>query len=135
DLLGMQISVVRGRPEEGQATALQDRHAIGVELEFLEVLRREGHRSTLVAQRGHGLPQPAPLTRIERRRRLVEEQDARNAEARKRDVQALPVPDGERVRGTIGGDVEARKEPRRNTAVIGLAFEAGEELEILTRSQ
>src|SRR6266550_82444 len=125
----MQLPVVRSRSEEGQATALQDRHTIGVELELLEVLRREDDRATFVAQRRHGLPQPAPLTRIERRRRLVEEQDARIAEKRKRDVQALPVPDGKRVRGTIRRDVEARKEPPCNPGVIGLAFEAGEELE------
>ena len=82
-----------------------------MKIELLQVLRHEHDRAAVITERGHDLPQPPSLSWIERRRRLVEQEHARVTEQRERDVQPLPVPDREHVRGTVGGDVEPGEQP------------------------
>src|SRR5438477_964 len=79
----------------------------GMHIELLEVLRHENDRSTLVAQGGDDLPEPAPLNGIEGCGRLVEQEHPRLPEEGQRDVQPLAVSDGQRMRRTVGGNVEA----------------------------
>src|SRR5438552_13096848 len=101
-------------------------------LELLEILRREAHRAGLRAQRADDLPRAAPLPRIERGRRLVEQQRLRRAEERERDVQPLPVADRELARRPLlGRQREALEQPTRRAGSIGDALEPREELEVL----
>src|SRR5579859_3775003 len=71
--------------ERDEAPVLQDDRAARV-LDLLEVLRREAHGAASGAQRIRHLPDATPLARIERRGRLVEEQDTRISEQRERHV-------------------------------------------------
>src|SRR6185312_11876300 len=92
DLLRVEVTVFGRTPHERQPSSLQHCDAVGVEVELFEVLRREDDRSAFVTQRGHRLPQLAPLAGGEGGGRLVEEQHAWTAEQRKSHVQALAIP-------------------------------------------
>jgi hypothetical protein len=104
--------------------------------DLLQVLRREDDCAAALARRVDPLPQPLPLGRIERRRRLVEEEDLRRAEERDREVQALPVADGERAaRATAVRKLEGAKERGGRGGRVGLVLQAREELEVLARRE
>ena len=73
---------------EGDPAALKHDDSGRVEADLLQVLRREDDGSAF-----DHLPQPSPLSWIERRGRLVEEQYARRTEERDRHVQPLAIAD------------------------------------------
>ena len=87
-----------------------------------------------VAGRARELPEAAALPRIERGRRLVEQEHVRVAEQRDREVESLLVPDRQMRRRTIVvGELHRLEHPRRRRDRIMHTLEASEELEVLAR--
>ena len=80
------------------------------------------------------LPERAALRRVERGGRLVEQQHPRRGEQRDRDVEPLPVADGERGRAHVGRQLELGRAARRR-APAGTPSSAREEAEVLARRQ
>ena len=105
-------------------------------LDLLEVLRREAHRASFGAQRVRDLPHAPPLAGVERRRRLVEQEDARLAEQRDGDVQPLAVADRQLARRPCRRRAarSARASARAARDRLANALEAREELEVLARA-
>src|SRR5204862_4045386 len=69
--IGERLALVfRDRPVEDDAPVAERDDAVGVPLELLDILGREGDGAARVAERLDPLPEPPPLTRIQRRRRL-----------------------------------------------------------------
>src|SRR5258707_14761711 len=61
------------------ASVLQRKHTVRM-LDLLDILRRKAHRAALGSQRIDDFPDEAPLDRVERCGRLVEQEHARLAE-------------------------------------------------------
>src|SRR5204862_792064 len=108
--------------------------AVGEQGQLLQVLRREAHRAALPAQRVDPLPEPPALGRIERSRRLVQQEGLRPTDQGQREVEPLAVADGEaRARTPVVRKLELREQ----AAGIArrAALEAREQLEVLARGQ
>jgi hypothetical protein len=101
-------------------------------LDLFEVLRCEDDGASTFAHLRGDLPEPSALARVERGRRLVEEQHVGLGEERDREIEPLLVSSRE-VRGqpTVVGEVEEPDESVCGLNRIGDSLEAGEELEVL----
>jgi murein DD-endopeptidase MepM/ murein hydrolase activator NlpD len=115
---------------------LEDGDFVGEALDLLEVLRREDDRSAGRLHGAHELPEAASLARIERRRRLVEQEDPRFRQEGDRDVQTLLVSDRQLGSEAVGLGERDRLErpPDRDVDVVD-PFQAREEDEVLPRGK
>ena len=120
------------RPVEDDPAVEQRGHPVGDVLQILQVLGDEHDRATGVTDTARGLPQPPPLAWVERRGRLVEEQHVRVGEEGDRQIETLPVPDGQRRRRAV---VVRELEPLEHQLRIAGLLEPREELEILPRRE
>src|SRR5207302_7786194 len=93
-----------GRAVEDDSAVAERDDPVGMPLDLVGVLGREDDRAAGLPQRVDALPKPSPLAGIERRRRLVEQEDVRVAEECDREVEALAVADREApARAPVGG--------------------------------
>ena len=82
--------------EGDDPAAVHDRDAIAELLRLLHVVGRQHDGVAPVAKRAHEAPQVAARLRVEAGGRLVEEQDARIVDERRRDAEALLLAAGQR---------------------------------------
>src|SRR3954451_14978369 len=122
-----------GAGEDDPAVA-QGGDSLGFALDLVEVLGREDDGAACLAQAVAALPEPAPLPGVERSGGLVEEQDVGASEEGDREVDPLAVADGEvRARLGLAGEVELAQQLPGDAGRAGLALEAREQLDVLTR--
>ena len=89
DLDAARPAQLRRRPGGDQLAAGDDRHAIAHELDLRQQVGVQQHGHAAVAQVLEQPPHGAPAGRVERARRLVEQQHARAADHRLRDPEPL----------------------------------------------
>ena len=106
---------------------------------LLEVLRRQEQRRALAHLRPDHVPHAEAAARVEARRRLVEEEQARPADQRRGEVEPAPHPAGVRLRDAVGSrlEVELRQQlvgprPRRCAREV---VQAAEHPEVLAAGQ
>src|SRR5439155_16194082 len=121
-----------GRAVEDQLAPEEDGDSRREALQLFEVLRGEDDRPAAFCHRAAELPEAPPLTRVERRRRLVEEEQIRRRKERDREVEALLVPDRE-LRGRAFAVSQLNGGEHSLGGELGLAeiLEPREELEVL----
>ncbi len=93
------------RAAEQQLAVGEDQHPVGVPLGLADVVGRIDDGGALGDAPEDELPQALALTRVERRARLVEQQQLRVREQPDRDVDALAVASGQRpdlIAGAVG---------------------------------
>src|SRR5690242_15972555 len=83
-----------GRPREEQLAVGEDENAVGPALGLPDVVRGEDAARALASEARDPLPQPLALARVQRGRRLVEQQHGRVREQADGDVHALLVAAG-----------------------------------------
>src|SRR5581483_3745193 len=91
-LVGLELDAARprqlgGRPCGDDLATEQDRHAVAHELDLREQMRVEQYGDTAFAQILEQEPDGPAADGVERRRRLVEQQEARLADERLRDAE------------------------------------------------
>jgi len=116
-----------GRPRGDELAAEQDRDAVADELDLREQVRVEQDGDATAAQFLEEQAYGAAADRVERRGRLVEEQDARLADERLRDAEPLLHPLRHAVHAAARG-VRERDELEQPAPLGGAAVRAGEAL-------
>src|SRR5204863_5527343 len=79
------------RPGEDEVTVGQHEHAVGPAFGLGDVVRAEDDRRAGLREARDPVPQTLALARVQRRARLVEQQDRRVGDEPYRDVHPLPV--------------------------------------------
>ena len=96
--------------------------AVGVARELVRVVGRDQDAAAALADAPRDLPQPAALGRVERGRRLVEQQHPRRAEQRQGDVEPLAVADAHTRPHAGRRGARTRRATRSTRPAVG-AFE------------
>src|SRR4029077_1276193 len=112
-------------------------HRVGCEARLLDILRREGDGTAALADALEHRPEREPMTRVERGRGLVQQEDARAAEQADRDVDALYLPEREPLHRPVECISERRRRPQLPELGLRLRYarESREELEVLSRRE
>ena len=106
---------------------------MGVPVGLLHVVRGVHDRRARRGEPQDELPQALALAGVERRARLVEQQDRRVREQPDRDVEPLAVPSGERMGEAAGpvAQVGLLQHSVHRRLHVGAALEAGEQPQVL----
>ena len=122
-----------GRPAEEHLAVGEDEDAIGVALGLGDVVRAEDDGRAALGERGDEAPQPLALARVERARRLVEQQHRRVGEQADGDVHALAVAARQAAELVVGALAQARlvEHPLDGRVDVGDLLELGEQAQVL----
>ena len=88
----------RGRPELQDLAVVHDRDPVAERFRLVHVVSREHHRLAAIIDGPQHIPQVPPGLRVQRCRRLVQEDDLRVVDQRARDGQPLRLAAGEFLR-------------------------------------
>ena len=118
---------------------VDDRDLVGELVRLLEVLRGEEQRGALAHLRSDHVPHAEPAARVESRRRLVEEQQARASDQRAREVEPAAHSAGVRLGDAVGRllEVEALEQlaGARPRLLAGEAVQTPEHPQVLAPGQ
>src|SRR6266540_6168907 len=127
DLDAARLRQLRGRAGGDDASVEQDRDPVADELDLAQEVRVEEDRDAAVPEPLEQLAYGASPNRVERARRLVEEEQPRPADERLHDAEALRHPLREALDPAVACVFEG-DEPQQLRALAGAAVGAGEPL-------